>query len=51
MRDKHILSKDDIRIPPELGVAKALSISPDDIEKRNVESIGICYHCKKPIKD
>ena len=51
MSDKHILSEDDIRIPPELGVAKALSINPDDIEKRKIESIGICYRCKKPIKD
>lgn len=42
---------DDVIIPPELGVAKALSIDSDDIEKRNVESIGICYRCKKPIKD
>jgi len=49
--DKYVLSEDGFRIPPELGVAKALSINPDDIEKRNVESIGICYRCKKPIKD
>ena len=51
MSDKHILSEDDIRIPPERDVAKALSISPNDIEKGNIESIGICYRCKKPIKD
>ena len=51
MNIKHVLSKDDIRIPPELGIAKALSINPDDIEKRNIETIGICYKCKKPIKD
>jgi len=46
-----MISEDDIRIPPERGVAKALSISHDDIEKGNVESIGTCYRCKKPIKD
>lgn len=51
MNDKHVLSENDIKIPSELGVAKALSVNPDDIEKRKVESIGICYRCKKPIKD
>ena len=37
--------------PPELGVAKALSINPNDIMSEAVESIGVCYRCKKPIKD
>ena len=50
-KTEHSLLENDIKIPPELGVAKALSIDPDDIEKRNVESIGTCYRCKKPIKD
>ena len=51
MNNEHVLSEDDIRIPPELDVAKALSINPDDIEERNVKSIGVCYRCKKQIKD
>ncbi len=51
MNNKGVLSEDDVKIPPELGVAKALSINPDDIEKGNAETIGICYKCKKPIKD
>ena len=37
--------------PPELGVAKALSIDPNDIMGEAVESIGVCHRCKKPIKD
>lgn len=51
MNNKHVLSEDDIRIPPERDVAKALSIDPNDIIGKTVESIGVCYRCKKPIKD
>lgn len=51
MNDLDKDSSEYIRIPPQVGVAKALSIDPNDIEDGSIEQIGTCYRCKKPIKD